>query len=42
MLQPTRLTAGLNLTPFPLLRLNAEYALTDYPTYTLGVLVNLF
>jgi hypothetical protein len=38
----TRLTAGLNLTPFPLLRLNAEYALTDYPTYTLGVLVNLF
>jgi len=38
----TRLTAGLNLTPFPLLRINAEYALTDYPTYTVGLLLNLF
>lgn len=38
----TRLAAGLNFTPFPLLRLNAEVALTDYPTYTVGVLVNLF
>jgi len=40
--RPVRLAAGLNVTPFPLLRVNAEYALADYPTITVGVLLNLF
>ena len=38
----TRLAAGVNITPFPLLRVNAEYALADYSTITVGVLLNLF
>jgi len=38
----TRLAAGINFTPFPLLRVNAEYALADYSTITVGVLLNLF
>jgi len=38
----TRLAAGLNFTPFPLLRVNAEYALADYSTITVGLLFNLF
>jgi hypothetical protein len=38
----TRLAAGVNITPFPLLRINAEYAMADYNTMTVGVLLNLF
>lgn len=38
----TRLAAGVNLTPFPLLRINAEYAMGDYSSYTVGLLLNLF
>lgn len=38
----TRLAAGVNITPFPLLCINAEYALSDYSTMTVGVLLSLF
>ncbi|MFA7331675.1 MAG: DUF6588 family protein [Candidatus Delongbacteria bacterium] len=38
----TRLAVGVNITPFPLLRVNAEYALGDYNTMTVGVLLSLF
>ncbi len=38
----TRLAAGLNFTPFPLLKLNAEYGISDYNTFTVGLLFNLF
>ncbi|MDP2360828.1 MAG: hypothetical protein Q8O14_08750 [bacterium] len=39
---PVRLAAGVNITPFPLLRINAEYALGDFNTITVGALLNLF
>jgi len=38
----SRLVFGLNVTPFPLLRINAEAALGDYNTYTAGLVLNLF
>ena len=37
-----RLTLGMNFTPFPLLRINAEYGMGAYDTYTVGLLFNLF
>jgi hypothetical protein len=37
-----RLVLGLNITPFPLVRINTEVALADYNTYTVGLLFNLF
>lgn len=37
-----RLAAGVTITPFPLLRINAEVAKGDFTTATLGVLINLF
>ncbi len=38
----SRLTLGLNITPFPLLRINAEYSMGTYDTYTVGLLFDLF
>ena len=40
--KPLRLAAGVSVTPFPLLRINAEVAKGDFTTATLGVLINLF
>lgn len=38
----TKLVAGVNVTPFPMLKVNAEYSLSDYHTMTVGLLFNLF
>lgn len=37
-----RLAAGINITPFPLLRVNVEAARADFTTVTAGVLLSLF
>jgi hypothetical protein len=37
-----RLVFGLNFTPFPMLRINAEAALGNYNTYTTSLILNLF
>jgi hypothetical protein len=38
----SRLTLGLNVTPFPLLRINAAYTMADYNAVNVGLLFNLF
>lgn len=38
----SRLAVGLNVTPFPMLRLNVEAGLGDYSSYSAGLIFNLF